>query len=358
MSVDLEEVRKYLLKATMSYRNHSDYEDGFQEGMIRAWKDVQDGNENTLHVCRRAKQWAVNYITDLGSGRRRATGAPVRAHDGLVRAQGDLTREKISQYIDEYMALHETTPTNKQISMATGISSSVVSRQRLNIKTGRGTNFSITTEQYGELRTDWSAYKHSAITDDNRDFVESYKATTFETDLVDELTFYELLAPLSVEHQKALYLYHILGYTGLEIAKHLGLSEHQMTGRRKVNDAHKALKNILDPQIETCHNGVHIRTEENTKLTLRSDGYTVKSCLACKTFKKQRDKALSENNKTRTTKPKIVKTSCKSEHEIRGYKSGRRYCKICNNLRQYPGKTVDQIPAASKLWTWDEGARP
>lgn len=348
--VDLEEIRRYLITSLGRYRGHEEYEDGFQEGMIRAWRDIQDGHTEFLHVAHRAKLWAVNYILDSGNGRRRATGAPPMSRNGRNDSQGEKSREKIRQYVSEYVKLHGSEPTNKQVANGTGLSSAVVSHQRKNMREGKGFNHALYTTQYGEKRIDYSAYKSTAITDDNRDFIFSFHKVEFEKEVIDNMDFVALLEKVDVNHRNVLYWHHVLGLNAKEISQRLGLSGGSTTGSRRIKSAHEAVLAIVDPDKhgQRCRNG-HLRTSDNTITSVRSDGQLTNLCLDCKEDKRKRQAA-----RRKPTSGRSKQTHCKNGHEIRGFKSGRRYCKICNKLNQYPGMTVKDIPADSKLWNWDK----
>ncbi len=347
--VDLEEIRRYLTKALGKYRDHSEYEDGFQEGMIRAWKDVEAGNEDFLHVAHRAKQWAFNYLKDVQAGRRHSTGTPRRTRGGRRDAQGEKTREKICNYVQDHVSLHEVEPTNVEISQGTGLSTSVVGYHRKNMREGRRVNYALYSEQYGETRIDFSAYRFSPITDENRDYIFSFNNTTFEDATVENLDFLRILEKVDQPHRNVLYWHHALDYTAKEIAEMLGLRGGSTTGGRRIKFAHQAVLEALYPEdyIAKCSNN-HTRTPENTGTRTGSLGQISRYCKDCQDALRVKQAA-----RRKQTKGRVLKTHCKNNHEIRGYKSGRRYCKVCNYISRFPGRTDSDISPESKLWAWD-----
>ncbi len=347
--VDLEEIRRYLVKSLSRYRDHSEYEDGFQEAMIRAWKDVEAGNTEFLHVAHRARQWAFNFYKDVGVGRRHHTGAPKLTNAGRRDARGEQSRSKIQQFVDQYYNLHRQEPTNKQVSQGTGLAVGVVSYHRKNMREGKGINHAMYTEQYGEKRMDYAAYKQSHITSDNEDFIYSFNRVQFEDSVIDELDFYRTLEKIEPFHRNVLYWHHVMGYNAKEISKLLGLEGGSTSGSRRLRMAHDAVLAALYPDKypEVCRNGHH-RTSDNTLVYEGATGIR-KVCTDCSSETKKRQSA-----RRKQTKGRVLKTHCKNNHEIRGYKSGRRYCKVCNYLSRYPGKTDTDISQDSKLWNWDE----
>jgi len=345
--VDIEKIRRYLITSLASYRGHSEYDDAFQEGMIRAWRDIEDGNDDFRHVAHRAKLWAVAFISESGQGRRRSTGAPPMSRDGRRDAQGDKTREKIKQCIAEYESVHGEEPTNKYIVQSTGISSSVVSIQRKKMREGKGVNHAIYN---GRDRIDHNAYTIGPITLENENDIYGSVTTSFESDLIADMSFKGLLEDLPSEERQVLYWHYVLGLNAKEIAAMLGLAGGSSSGMRKIRAAHHAVKVHLFPEEyqEQCVNG-HKRTPENTKVFTNVNGTSSKRCMICQEATRKRQAA-----RRKPRKPREVKTHCKRDHEIRGYKSNRRYCKICNYMSAYPNKTEADIPPESALWKWDE----
>lgn len=350
--VELEHVRKYLTTCLVKYRGHSEYEDAFQEGMIRAWKDIEDGNTEFLHVARRARVWAFNFIQDSATGRRRATGAHKLTNDGRRSSQGEASREKISSFVEQYFELHDKRPSNVEISQATGLSTSVVSYQLKQLRDGKGINHAIYADHYGEQRIDYKAYTIGHITDENRDYLSSLQKVTWEEEFIDELDFYRTLEMVDPVHREVLYWHHVEGYNAKEVARLLGTAGNSTTGIRRIRAAHDAVKAALYPDEygEVCRNG-HLRTRDNTVTSIRTDKQIAKTCLDCKKDKRKRQ---AGRRKLKANEIRAQKTHCKNDHEIRGFKSGRRYCKLCNYISRYPGRTTEDISPNSKLWNWDE----
>lgn len=326
--INFKRLERYLRVALSSWRAEDTYEDAVQEGLIRAWKDTEAGMADEDHVKSRAKLWAKNYLKDARTGRRTPTGAPSRTRDGRQDSRGIASREKITQFVDEYVRIHDKPPTNIEVSRATGLSTSVVGYQRRVIREGRMQNNAIYTEEYGERRIDHAAYTVGHFTDETSDALEgafysiAANRVNFEEDLISEMDFYALLGKLDERHKKILFWYHILGYEAKEVATALGYAPVSSTGSRHIKDAHTAAKSVLE-------------TGELPKVVKR-------------TYPNRR--------KPRVLKPRPQKTHCTKNHELRGYRpsSGKRYCKICNNLRTHPGKTEADIPETSKLWAWDK----
>jgi hypothetical protein len=141
-----------------------------------------------------------------------------------------------------------------------------------------------------------------------------------------------------------------MGYNKRETAQYCGLSQRQLEPR--LQRALDEVRAYYDPSFvlppDTCPNG-HERTEENIQVT--KEGH--KRCRLCiKAYEdKRRARVKEQRAAVRAAKPKILKTHCKRDHEIRGIRpDGKRYCKVCNYLRQ---KGVEPGPG-SKIWEWDQ----
>lgn len=330
--ISLEYVENYLYKALVTYRNDENFEDAIQEGLIRAWKDVQ---ENTLsemtqsYINHRAKQWAKNFIRDSKIGRRRPTGAPLNSKEGRNTKSGVASREKISIFMRDYSDLHDKEPSNIEIAQATGLSAAVVSYQRKAIREGRHHNNAITvTDQDGRTRTDYTAYSVSHFTTTfTEDIIFNIAGKIeWEDETIAEMDFFNLLDGVDQKHKQVLFWHHFMGYNSKEIAGLLGFFPASNTGHRHIKAAHKAVHALLDPSVAP-------------------------------------PKPMLERAPRGPIKQKVgraVATHCKANHEIRGIRksSGKRYCKICNSLRCNPGRIEADIAPDSKLWSWDEGARP
>lgn len=357
--IELDDIRRYLYKALSSYTSRSEYEDGLQEGLIRAWKDIEAGNDDFLHVAHRARRWAINFILDSDSGRRKATGAPSRTMEGRKDSHGEATREKIRQFITHYRELHGEEPTQKQVAEGIGYTPQTVGHHMRNMREGRGTNHAIYNEFYGEKRVDYNAYRTSSYNIDSipedQSKVFARHAISFEDQSVAEMDFYNTLAKVDPIHQQVLFWYYVEGYNYQEVA-HLGgatATRASNIGQRRVQAAHKAVLAALypDKHPEVCTKG-HVRTLENTLINVqKTTGRADKTCLDCNSGRGR--------NTTKQTKGRAVATHCKNNHEIRGLRkgSGKRYCKVCNSLNNNPGRTIEDISPESTIWNWDEGAR-
>lgn len=327
--IDYEAIEGYVRRSLYSYRTHDMMDDAVQEAMIRAWKDHEEGITEQSYLCRRAKIWAFNFLRDAPTGRRTATGAPKKSLEGRQDSRGQKTREKITQFLESYRELHEKDPKIYEVAEATGLSTAVVSYQWKNIREGKTKSNALYTDEYGERRIDYRAYSIGHFTTDNEDPIFGYLSKSdrhtesFEDDLLGDLDFNMLLGKVDEVHRKVLYLHHVLGYNAKEVAGALGYEKVSNVGSRRIKAAHEAVRAVVDP-----------------------------------TFKlpEKRKYPVERKRVPKPKKPRPEQTHCSKGHEIRGWRkaSQKRYCKICNNLRTNPGKTVDDIPADSKLWKWDE----
>lgn len=225
------------------FRTHPDVDDVVQEALIRLWKDVEGGNEDTKHLYRRAITWGKAFVYD---DHHSATGTPARSREGITRTAGNKSRERIKEYL-------ETNPdaTNKQIGEALSLHEDTVWNHRKKMKTD---NIKVIVRQDadGRNRMDRNAYKVLSTNvegdagDYFRDHVDSIHNTpSHETAIVNNMAMLQMVASLKDPDQREAVYRHYWNDEGqTDIAKDLGV--WQAAVRRRLLAAHKELKKVLD----------------------------------------------------------------------------------------------------------------
>jgi RNA polymerase sigma factor (sigma-70 family) len=343
----LKSVEKMVRKAISSYRTDLRYEDAVQEALIRAWKDIQDGSEDFNHVANRAKLWARAFLQKPYA---RTTGSPALSMDGVTTEDAERKRQKIISYVHEFSKLHDRKPSNSEVSQALGIPLATVAQQRINIASGAYDHAVYEAEGSRRRisRTYFQPVHLDAFEAPDKDSMAA--KVGFESDVIAKIDFELLLKSLTEDSRQVIYYHVFMGYNKRETSQWMGISQRQLDTR--MARALDEVRAYWDPTFELpqdeCPNG-HPKTEENTKVT--KEGH--KRCALCiKAYEdKRRARVKEQRAAARAAKPKVLKSHCKRDHEIRGIRpDGRRYCKVCNYL-----KNTGKEPAPdSKVWVWDQ----
>lgn len=263
------------------YNAHPEIEDAIQEGIIQAWSSMEKGNTDFWHVVNRGVRWGFNHMFD---DTRQYTGHQATSLEGRLTEQGNLTREKIKSYREDYIRLHDKEPSGAEIARAIGINQSAVNRHLKIIKESAAYN--IETRKTDKGRVDKKAYAPISLTaltdsygsDSNSDkLVDALLlpyATAFEGTVLQRLQFDELISHLDRDHKAMVVMYYDYGFTESEIGKYFGFKYPQQQTQRELKKIHKQLRLILRPEeaVEKCRKG-HIRTEENTGLKASGQRY-------------------------------------------------------------------------------------
>lgn len=284
---DYKSLEKYLRYKLKGYRDNLEFEDGIQEGLIRAWKDTETGTYDENHTRNRALSWAHNF---LYKDTQYATGDQGRSREGITKHSTDATREKVKAFQDQHRALHGEVPTNAQVSQGTGLSVGVARYAAQTLKTQNQAKPTYYVDSQGKNRLDVQSYKKTPLyaTVDGEEFldvrVENVYHFTWESTLVDDDAFRSRIAPMDDRSKALLTLTHVYGYTHPEIGKILGMSTSAVY--RGLNAAHKLaagkISKVPAPPIkkECATGGLH------------APGVTGRSCKFCKrdADKRYRDK--------------------------------------------------------------------
>lgn len=228
-------VEKVVRRRMRRYKDLTDCEDATQEALIWVWKALrEDRHLNALngldHLAYRAQMEGHGYLFDK---RRHATGHPGMDRVATPRKypQGEATREKIRNYMNEYKDLHGVEPSSYQIAEAIGMNSSGVRNHLRAMKTGKYTQIEWETvplvEEYGA---------------DGDEYAKIPTVESFEDELLGEMAIVrELLDNLSQKHVEMLYAIFWEGYTIGEYAKTQGWKTSTAYSHR-----HKALKTLRE----------------------------------------------------------------------------------------------------------------
>jgi RNA polymerase sigma factor (sigma-70 family) len=344
----LKNIEKIVRHAIYSYRADLRYEDAVQEALIRAWKDIQEGNEEFHHVANRAKLWARSFLQKHYA---RTFGSPALSKDGVTTEEAERKRQKIISYVHEFSKLHDRKPSNSEVAKALGMPLATVAQQRINIATGQYDH--AVYEAEGSRRRIASTYfkpvHMDAFEAPDKDMMAS--KTTFEGDLIAQIDFELMLKALSDDSRHIVYYHIFMGYNKRETSQYMGITQRQLDTRleralAEVRAWYAGEEFVVPP--EMCPNG-HEKTEENT--VTNAEGH--RRCRLCiqRYEDKRRAKIKEQRAAARANRPKFRKTHCKRNHEIRGIRpDGKRYCKVCNYMRsrgEEPGPN-------SKIWEWDQ----
>lgn len=103
------------------YRTHRDVEDLMQEASVKSWKLYQ---EHPDWDEARIVYFGVMKAQSLVSGQsgEAPTGKPVNRVQHKQHASGEASREKIRQYLNEYIRIHGKQPTKSQVADDLGMS--------------------------------------------------------------------------------------------------------------------------------------------------------------------------------------------------------------------------------------------
>lgn len=192
---ELVDVERSIRSYASRFRQMPDHEDAIQEGMINAWKDLESGNYDYWHIVRRAQIRIKAVLLDPSH---HMTGHIRTSREGIEKDQGRKTREKIRQFVDEYMELHDKKPSGVTIAKGTGITASVVHAHLRRMADGIDHNMALIKE--GTNETDYAAYHVNSLDDMP---VEREATPSFEDELVSNMAFQEMIASLS-DFEKAL----------------------------------------------------------------------------------------------------------------------------------------------------------
>lgn len=225
-----------------SYKAREDFEDAVQEGLIRAWRDLNDeeNERDDTYVIRRAKTWMHAALCDDS---KLPTGHPGRERTGITKHASLPYKEKIRSYVDEYIALHDEKPTQAQISQATGIHKDTISRHMRNLNAGDHALYRDDTTADGGIarrRVDRRAYISAPLLIDGADgntfmhpdaeaLSDGYQ---FEDVVASEDSFSHMLATLTDEDRKVITMYFQYGMTHKEIGNVLGFTYTSQSRRR------------------------------------------------------------------------------------------------------------------------------
>lgn len=345
MGIEFEAVKRYLRKALDSWWEHPRFEDAIQEGVIQAWRDVDAGIGPDLKILRRAKLKSRTFLINPD---RSATGAPRRSHDGSVTEEGERKREKVRMYMDEFYAIHDRLPYQKEIAQAVGVSESTADRIKRDLRDGRFNHaqYEYTESGYKRLARSYFSEVHldglvSEVEKGDASYVKHFDSGyNLEDEVLGDLGFADVLSSLEPEDREILYLRFYLGWNATEIGKHLGIS--RQLGNKRVSRAVNRARRLLSPEnpfTGYCAQG-HERTESTTRIVTLVDGRTRRACTVCES--NNAEKGWSRHPKDPNyVHPARKKTHCQRGHLIDGErKNGTRYCRTCNreNVRRRKAK--------------------
>lgn len=240
---NLKVIESILRKRLRNQFEREDFEDGIQQGLVRAWEDQKSGKYSEIHVINRAENWARAFYQKpwLPLGHTRKAG---QQKGTFTQEQVD-KRLKVRDFMDSYEKEHGKQPSNRQIADATGYDISWARRLRQDVANGRGLfRTSVDEEvkvetQYIEDFVQTTGYKYN-------DTWAELGSMEFESDTVSRVYFYEILGKLSAEHRQALHMRFFEGQEYETIGSTLCTGENpRQSGYRMVKRALSAAKKHL-----------------------------------------------------------------------------------------------------------------
>lgn len=226
-------------KLARNWAGHADFDDAVQEATIHAWKDLEKGGYEPWHVINRAVVQGKKLLID---NRKSMTGAAPRTKTGVNNPQGEKTREKINQFIRDYVELHGKHPTNKVVSAAVGVTDRTVAYHRRRAYTNVGNDGGVTRHDY----TEQSLTAMLDAVEGQEDRTALFALESFESDLIDTLDFTDLVASLNKDSAKALTMFN-MGFIDREIGEAFGYMKHpQPMGNKIKRRALKEAKEVLE----------------------------------------------------------------------------------------------------------------
>lgn len=116
-------------KVFSQFRNRTDVEDLCQEASVTAWRTWKEHPEwDEARLVHHGYLRALSHVTNPGHNA--LTGKPVNAAQHKSLPAGEVSRQKIKLYIDEYEKLHGETPNHSQVGRALGMSPKNVAHHR------------------------------------------------------------------------------------------------------------------------------------------------------------------------------------------------------------------------------------
>ena len=337
--INLEEVAKVLKKVARRYHNDGthDVDDLFQEGLIHAWKVVESGDYNDFHhVVNKAKVAIRKRVSERSI---RAFGAPPLSQEAYTRESPN--REKVFQYIQSHLDLHNAWPTSHQISQATGVYQTGCSRYLKSFREGRYSHATYTVRSNGDRRISEDYFKNNTPLDaiENLDRASFVRVESFEEDLISQDAAVQLLKAVPTPHDKILCMRYLEGWTQAEIGAYFNpeSKDHQQVGFNRVTRALEWFKWVHFPHLvknNFCKNG-HEYTRENTEIRTDRHGTTSKLCVRCKEDRRANLKKYAKKNLEKIAEKKRLSPLCPKGHDDWAYKnkSCARYCRTCNTER-------------------------
>lgn len=229
----LEKVYRYLKKA-LSGRWGADerYEDALQEGVIRAWKDIQEGSTDNLKILHRAKVWSLAYLSDP---HKLHTGQPRRSRSGIVTGAAHKTYEEVRKFSDTFFAEHGRKPTSPEVAESLGISTSSAASFIKKLKSGYSSNHTVTNtyEEHNdgnrrlkrELFQNWDInvlFEKQTGEDSNKELSQYIPTVEFEDDVISRVAFTEMIKDLPLRDRTVLYYHYVEDLDDLKLSEIIG----------------------------------------------------------------------------------------------------------------------------------------
>lgn len=324
-----EEVRRYLLVAMSKYHELTPHlwEDGLQEGMVQAWRDVEAGVEPKLKLLRRSAMASRRYFQRGGET---SFGKPAISRTGITSLGSSI--EKVQAFLDEFVPVHDRQPLAREVAEALGISRSGASTALKRIREGRYDHMKYVQMNNGSNRKDYTYYSTVNIEDftedkphkegqseDKLNILGRYAESSPEDSVISNQYLMDIFKQLEPHHAEVLYLRFFQSYTTAEIAEHFGRTGNSSgKGVKLLNTALSQFKMLMTPYEGSCTKG-HERTPETSYVSKMATGAFRRVCKVCTEGATKEPKSLicpnGHTKDTRRSDGYMICSTCKREQQ-------------------------------------------
>lgn len=215
------------------YCRPDNFDDAVQEALIRAWQ-LSESNYSRDKILAKAVDRGRAVINPFAGPV--PLGKPAKSKEGYRDAEGNISRQKIKDFQDNFKEVHERLPTVTEISRGLGMSTRNVRDHLSRLKTDRKSI--LVTDNNRVLEP-----LHASLEVLNEDDEIVSDTVQFEDELLAWLNFVDLVSILNPRDKELMYFSHVEGMRNAEVARCLGKSDS--TVRDLINRAHHSLRSHI-----------------------------------------------------------------------------------------------------------------